>query len=248
MIQHSNTDPETPDQDSLIVDIQPHTIRRIANGIEGTERLPGSESFPQLMQSNDRWGLVAEYTFPKNCEVLETTVSFNPVIGDPITSVSRWAVSRKNGVWTWASYVNNFAESDPQHDPSSIISSVTDMSRGGAPQYQKSLFIDYGEVNFMSGDTWIRPHGFPSALAIQGDSRTGRTSMHFRTFLAVDVPLQCSFGAVTSGRRSQFDIYGTAVPFSFEGGILVGRWEQQISGVSTQQPLSLIPGRYYYIA
>merc|ERR1719461_123287 len=108
MIQHSNTDPETPDQDSLIVDIQPHTIRRIANGIEGTERLPGSESFPQLMQSNDRWGLVAEYTFPKNCQVLETTVSYNPVTSDPITSVSRMIVSRSNGIWAHASYVDFF--------------------------------------------------------------------------------------------------------------------------------------------
>lgn len=263
MIPHADIF-DTSNQDELIVRIA--DTYTIANtGMKQHEKI--SDEFPQLMSSEHRWAIVAQFSYPKKCHILETTVSYKPLGAgsDTITHVSRWMVSRQQGIWSLGEhYVINdgLDRLAIEIDPEGLFSAIERIDGGvNRPQghHLYTEFLPFAEVNYISGNTVIRPWGPPAGLNIGGDFRSPKFYIHQRSYFAVDTLSQCSFGFASNYWYYATELWGVGANFNANGNIgekwtvsrhthTVQDYENKIRQTSQNHKLTLVPGRFYYLS
>jgi len=257
---HFPTHDDDVNQDSLNVDVNAWTVQSI-NGVQSTV----SDVFPQLMNSDHRWGVVAEYRFPVECHVLETKVEYKPfgIDFETIEGVSRWIVSRRNGIWQRGFFMPSSAPREPIRSRSESLShffqtwerdahNVRLFHQGDEVSSNAVKFESFSEHNHISGDTIQFPGNFPRTLNIIGDSRSDAAYITERAFLAVKTLSHCSISLLTTG-RSQLELVGVNAAFGIDDYKVFDNVEAYKDYISSPDQwkvsptVTFVPGRFYWL-
>merc|ERR550532_21829 len=212
IISHSEIFEDYEDQDGITVNVYASTTFNIMG-----DTSEHSSDFPQMMDGDFPWGIVAEYTYPKECHVLETKVIYEPLHSDfaAVETVSRWVVARRNGLWTYAEFFDRNLAGSTLFAPTR--SGVLEFIHGWRSDRQPSAdnapsdivkLLRFGEVNHISGDTIVHPHGVPRSLHVSGDHRLPTYYGVQRGFLTVDAVSQCSLKLVSTHPGLYLGLYG----------------------------------------